>query len=108
MERERARKRAETRAAELASFRRDASRTEKTLRRSTTKAESKAQDAERRAKDAEKLAVDAEARARTEMRLRESAAAAAYKARKKSATLVADLERTNEALAQMTEAAETR
>ena len=85
-ERERARKRAETRAAELASFRRDASRTEKTLRRSTTKAESKAQDAERRAKDAEKLAVDAEVRARTEMRLRESAAAAADKARKKSTT----------------------
>ena len=112
-ERERARKRAETRAAELASFRRDASRTEKTLRRSTEKAESKAQDAERRAKDAErrakdaeKLAADAEARARTAMRLRESAAAAADKARKKSATLVADLERTNEALAQMTEAAE--
>ena len=112
-ERERARKRAETRAAELASFRRDASRTEKTLRRSTEKAESKVQDAERRAKDAErrakdaeKLAADAEARARTAMRLRESAAAAADKARKKSATLVADLERTNEALAQMTEAAE--
>ena len=112
-ERERARKRAETRAAELASFRRDASRTEKTLRRSTEKAESKARravedakDAERRAKDAEKLAADAESRARTAMRLRESAAAAADKARKKSATLVADLERTNEALAQMTEAAE--
>ena len=119
-ERERARKRAETRAAELASFRRDASRTEKTLRRSTEKAESKARravedakdaerrakDAERRAKDAEKLAADAESRARTAMRLRESAAAAADKARKKSATLVADLERTKEALAQMTEAAE--
>ena len=112
-ERERARKRAETRAAELASFHREASRTEKTLRRSTEKAESKAQDAERRAKDAErrakdaeKLAADAESRARTAMRLRESAAAAADKARKKSATLVADLERTNEALAQMTEAAE--
>ena len=112
-ERERARKRAETRAAELASFRRDASRTEKTLRRSTEKAESKARravedakDAERRAKDAEKLAADAESRARTAMRLRESAAAAADKARKKSATLVADQERTNEALAQMTEAAE--
>ena len=119
-ERERARKRAETRAAELASFRRDASRTEKTLRRSTEKAESKARravedakdaerrakDAERRAKDAEKLAADAESRARTAMRLRESAAAAADQARKKSATLVADLERTKEALAQMTEAAE--
>ena len=119
-ERERARKRAETRAAELASFRRDASRTEKALRRSTEKAESmarravedakdtekRAKDAEKRAKDAEKLAADAESRARTAMRLRESAAAAADKARKKSATLVADLERTNEALAQMTEAAE--
>ena len=119
-ERERARKRAETRAAELASFRRDASRTEKTLRRSTEKAESKARravedakdaerrakDAERRAQDAERRAKDAERRARTATRLRESAVAAADEARKKSATLVAELERTNEALAQMTEAAE--
>ena len=112
-ERERARKRAETRAAELASFRRATSRTEKTLRRSTDEAERKARravedakDAERRAKDAERRAQDAERRARTATRLRESAVAAADEARKKSATLVAELERTNEALAQMTEAAE--